>query len=274
MTKHLILALLCMTFGLAARADTADATDDGTHLATSSKAFSDSYEAAMAKLSSDGFEKTLKTPGFGAMANMDVSSITRDIRAEKPIAGVSAGDPAMQYDVILQPGHYGRKKGRTGASGAVVSERALNAHFVSEIAKQLSAGGLKVLVVPADGVKKSLNAKIFLAIHADGSAKACSTGPSLAYEHSSDLLSIHAIGAGLAHAFGYAYEDFRKDNYTADEHKYYMFRRVNTTMLKGLLEVGEVTCARSETRLITASREISFNVASALAFLVHLKDGQ
>jgi N-acetylmuramoyl-L-alanine amidase len=228
----------------------------------------------MTKLSGKGFEDTLKNPVIGAIASSEVAKLTKTIRAEKPIAGVSRGDASVAYDVILQPGHYGRKKGATGASGAKISERALNAHIVRQIAEQLAGKGLKVLVVPADGVQKGLKAKIFLAIHSDGSPKSCSTGPSLGYEDSHDVLSMHAIGAGLAHAFGYDYADFRKDNFTVNESKYYMFHRVNTTMLKGLLEVGEVTCARSEAKLISSSREISSNVAAALFFVTQLQAGQ
>jgi hypothetical protein len=82
---------------------------------------------------------------------------------------------------------------------------------------------------------------------------------------------MHAIGTGLAHAFGYDYSDFRKDNFTVNEAKYYMFQRVEAPMLKGLLEVGEVTCAKSEDRLITSSREITNNVAAALSYLARLE---
>lgn len=255
----------------AAVADTTAPANEGEHLTKSSAAFESSYEAAMAKLAGSGLEDSLKTPKLGAVSNDELKRLTKLIKSETPIAGVSKGDAKLSYDIILQPGHYGRLKGKTGASGKVVSERALNSYFVAQIAKQLRADGHKVLVVPADGVTRGLKAKIFLAIHADGSPRACSTGPSLGYAGDADMFSMHAIGQGLAHAFGYDYGDFRKDNYTAGESDYYMFKRMNTSMLKGILEVGEVTCDKSEQQLIASSKEITFNVASALSFLAKLQ---
>jgi N-acetylmuramoyl-L-alanine amidase len=274
MTRAALAALLIVLITGSAIADNADGPDDGTHLSTSSQAFADSYESSMAKFAQSGFEATLETPGFGAMASGDIAKVTALIKAEKPIAGVSAGDPSLTYDVILQPGHYGRKKGKTGASGAKISERALAAHIVGGMASQLRAAGLKVLVVPADGSKRGLKAKIFLAVHADGSTKKCATGPSLGYAANSNPFAMHAIGMGLAHAFGYDYDKFRKDNFTNDEASYYMFHRVSTTVLTGLLEVGEITCAKSESRLISSSRQITKNVAGALAYLARLEAGE
>ena len=274
MTYRAFVAVLALFVAGPALADTTDGPDDGTHITTNSQAFSDSYDAAVAKLAQSGFEATLENPSFGAMASGDIARITALIKAEKPIAGVSAGDPSLTYDVILQPGHYGRKTGKTGASGAKISERALAAHIVGGMASQLRAAGLKVLVVAADGSKRGLRAKIFLAVHADGSPKACTTGPSLGYAANSNPFAMHAIGMGLAHAFGYDYDKFRKDNFTNNEAGYYMFHRVSTTVLTGLLEVGEITCAKSENRLISSSRQITKNVAGALAYLARLEAGE
>lgn len=58
-----------------------------------------------------------------------------------------------------------------------------------------------------------------------------------------------------------------KDNYTVDEAKYYMFSKVNTEVMKGLLEVGELTCVDSENRLITTSTVVGKNVAAALKYI-------
>jgi N-acetylmuramoyl-L-alanine amidase len=275
MFSRLSIAALALTvWAGAATANPAAEPDDGTHLARSSTSFDASYDAAVAKLAGSGLEETLKVPKLGAVSNDELKLLTQQIKKETPIPGVSKGDIKLSYDIILQPGHYGRLKGKTGASGKVVSERAINNYFVTQIAKHLTAEGLKVLVVPADGVARGLKAKIFLAIHADGSERGCTAGPSLGYDDQEDMFPMHAIGQGLAHAFGYDYADFRKDNYTVGLAEYYMFKRVNTTMLKGILEVGEVTCEKSEQQLIASSKEITFNVASALSYLAKLQSSK
>ena len=78
---------------------------------------------------------------------------------------------------------------------------------------------------------------------------------------------MHAIGFGLARAYGYDYGDFRKDNFTVDEHHYYMFDKVSAPVLTGLLEVGELTCEASEQKLIGSANAISNNVASAIVYI-------
>jgi len=145
------------------------------------------------------------------------------------------------------------------------------------IAQSLRSDGDSVLVISADNYLlptsrnaafDGLRAKVFLAIHADGSVRPCSTGPSLGYQSDSSLLAMHTVGLGLAYALGYNYSDFNRDNFTANEARYYMFKQVEADRLAGLLEVGELTCPASEKQLITSSKLIGLNIARAVNFIV------
>ncbi len=271
MIRRLACAVSVAAFSFAAVAVADDEVDDAAHLTKSSEAFEAGADAAMVELSK-GFADNLETRGLGALSDGEVKAAVATIKKEIPIEGISVGKAGDSYDIILQPGHYGRKKGFTGATGARVAERALTAHLVKGIAQELSDSGLRVLIVPADGVTRGLKTKIFLSIHADGAAKKCATGPSLAYESDRSLLAMHAIGLSLATAFGYKYKDFRKDGYTTNSAEYYMFKKIEASHLEGLLEVGEITCPKSEDRLLATSKELAYNIAHALKFIAGLKE--
>jgi hypothetical protein len=79
-------------------------------------------------------------------------------------------------------------------------------------------------------------------------------------------LAMNFIGLGLADA-RLRSQSFRK-NYTSNEADYYMFRQVRTMRLTGLLEVGELTCEKSERKLIVSSHAVSTNVARAIDFIL------
>lgn len=247
-------------------------------ITSSSTAFEESRTASMTALTNQGFEKGLEAlPIGGGIAARDLRPLIARINAEVPIAEISEGERGVTYDVILQPGHYGRPPGPVGTSGKIVSERALVAYITKLAADDLRRSGNSVLVVSADhylhptaGASDfdGLRAKVFLAVHADGSAHPCSTGPSLAYQSNSSLLAMHAIGFSLAVAVGYEYDEFKEDNFTANEAHYYMFRQVRADRLTGLLEVGELTCPRSEHALIDSADRIGNNLARAIAFIV------
>ncbi len=76
------------------------------------------------------------------------------------------------------------------------------------------------------------------------------------------------VGLGLADALGYDYADFRKANFTTNEANYYMFSLVHAVRLTGILEVGELTCDRSERELIGSSHAVGNNVARAIDFII------
>jgi len=236
-------------------------------VSSSSKQFIDSFDSSVELLEKRGFDRDLKSPSLGAITSSSGKALLAAIVAETPIK-VGMGDPGVEYDIILQPGHYGRKTGKVGTSGELVSERALVAYVVGAAARQLGKQNVNVLVVSADQYSTGLRAKVFLAVHADGSESKCKTGPSLAYEASSSPHAMHAIGWGLAQAMGYVYKDFMRDNFTANEANYYMFGKVKSGTMKGLLEVGELTCAKMEEQLVLNADAIAENLARALAFVV------
>jgi N-acetylmuramoyl-L-alanine amidase len=246
-------------------------------LTVDSAAFNDGAESALAQLAARGFDQGLATPELGSLSTAQLSALAATIRLETPIPNVALGERGVVYDVILQPGHYGRTTGAVGTSGALVSERALVAYITGRVATDLRARGLNVLVVSADRHLRDdrntqafdgLKARVFLSIHADGSVQPCRTGPSLAYHGDNSILAMHAIGFGLSTALGYDYAVFMRDNFTANSANYYMFRRVEAEALTGLLEIGELTCPGTENDLIASSDKIATNVARALAFIV------
>jgi N-acetylmuramoyl-L-alanine amidase len=251
--------------------------DEHPQISASSQPFAQSAQSSMEKLRSAGFANSLETPALGSLPSEEFNKLVSAIQTETPISGVSTGTRGVKYDVILQSGHYGRPPGPVGTSGHLVSERALVAYITNVIAEELRRGGDSVLVLSADHYLRptpglagfdGLKAKVFLAIHADGSVKPCSTGPSLGYHSNSSLLAMHAVGWSLAAALGYKYSDFNHDNFTANEAQYYMFRQVQADRLAGLLEVGELTCPVSEKDLINSAKLVGRNIARALTFIV------
>jgi N-acetylmuramoyl-L-alanine amidase len=239
----------------------------------SSAEYQASFDASVAELQARGFAQGLESPSLNAITSDEGQQRLARILAEQPIQGVGFGSADLLYDVILQPGHYLRKTGATGTSGKLVTERALVAYITARIATDLRANGVKVLVISADNFLKSqpgLRARVFLAVHADGSDRPCSpgSGPSLAYGANASTFAMHAIGWGLSQALGYNYSDFHKDNYTPNEAHYYAFGYITTDLMKGLLEVGELTCPKMEELLITSADAIGSNVARGLRFVI------
>lgn len=259
------MLVVCALTGLPAAHGWAQEVEEASHEA-SPEAFLALQGDDVAKLE-DGFGNQLDTVALGAIPAGEFNKIVAAINKETQIKGTAVGDLNSQYDIIIQPGHYMRTTGRTGAAGKIVSERALVSYIVAKAATKLSDSGLKVLIVPADGVPTGIRTKVFLAVHADGAVKECKIGPSLSYSSTNSLFAMHAIGFGLARAFGYEYEDFMKDNYTVNEAKYYMFSKVNASVMEGLLEVGELSCDGIEKNLIEASEVIGNNVAASLVYI-------
>jgi N-acetylmuramoyl-L-alanine amidase len=249
----------------------ANQAQDSEHpeITASSSEFQQSAASSIALLRKERFVSRLETPSLGSTSNEQFEKLLAEIRAEKPIPHVDDGQSGIAYDVILQPGHYGRQSGAVGTTGQLVSERALVSYMTSVAAESLRRANVSVLVVSADHYPRpGLKAKVFLAIHADGNAQPCSTGPSIGYQSKSSLLAMHAVGWSLGAALGYSYNDFNRDNFTANEASYYMFRQVKGDRLSGLLEVGELTCSKSERQLIGSSTLVGDNIARALQFIV------
>jgi hypothetical protein len=260
------IVLVALSGLLMAQAD----SDDGPRVTSSSKEFNKSAQAALQAFTRNGFSATLLSPELGSVPEQDLMAARAKVLAGGSLS-VEAGNPALIYDVILQPGHYGRTGGRTGTGGKLISEQQIVAYVVGVAAERLRRSNLKVLVVPADGTSNGLRAKVFLAVHADGSTVPCSTGPSLAYPAPVNPYAMHAIGLATSRALGYGYSNFRRDNFTADEGKYYMFSRVKAQYLTGLLEIGELTCPDSEKRVVAGSARLGINVAQAVQFIINLQ---
>lgn len=242
---------------------------EAEHLKASSQEFTSSRTSALKKLRQDGFTAQLLEVGLGAATSDQLRTAAARIKAGAKLQDVAVGDPAVTYDVIIQPGHYGRTAGRTGASGAMVSEQAIVAYLVGATAARLRADGLKVIVVPADNVVAK-SAKVFLAVHAEGSEARCHAGPSLAYKAGISPYAMHAVGLGVSRAMGYAYGQFRADNYTKNESDYYMYKQVDAERLNGLLEIGEITCPAEEQKLVLNADRIANNLALALEYIMRL----
>lgn len=239
---------------------------------SNSSEFERGYQSSVSQLESLGFGPELQSFSLGAINSTDLTRLAAEINREAPIPGVSLGDPQVTYDVILQPGHYGRKSGAVGTTGGRVRERALVAYITARVASALQDRHFSVLVISADQYARNLKGKVFLAIHADGNPHPCTTGPSLAYSNPSSVFAMHAIGWALGSALGYSYDEFKRDNFTANEAHYYMFSRLQAPTMKGLLELGELTCPAMEDKLINASDTIAANIASALSFIKRVSD--
>lgn len=246
----------------------------------SSPEFLQGADASVNTLENSGFAEKLRTPSLGSSSSEASGDMIRKIHNLSKIQGLGVGERGITYDVILQPGHYERKTGKLGTRGELVTEQELVAFISSVIADQLRRDKISVLVISADNYLlpthaepfDGLKAKVFLSVHADGSAPPCKTGPSLAYKSKTSVLAMHAVGLSLSAALGKDYSKFRHDNFTEDEHDYYMFHKIQADRLTGLLEVGELTCREDEIQLIDSSTLIGQNIAQALGFIVHINN--
>ena len=249
----------------------------------SSSAFLESREESLAFLRDIKINENLATPSLGAMTSSQFNQLVATIKAEPKIPEISAGSANTNYDVILQPGHYGRTTGKTGATGALVSERALVSFVTARIASDLRTRGLAVLVVPADGYLRNnpqtpgwdgLRGSAFVAVHADGNENKCKSGPSLGYAPNTSPHEMHVLAVGMAQALGYRYSDFLRDNFTSNEANYYMFKHVPDARLRGLIEIGEVTCPQDEREMIGNAEALAKNIAYSIHFLLSMPSEQ
>ena len=218
----------------------------------------------------------------GKLAASNDSAFKENLKAidrfSKEELTVSSGNTSERYDVILQPGHFWRTSGITGTGGKLVYERNLVAYITKIAAEYLQNEGVKTLVIPADSYQTGLRAKAFLAIHADGNEKSlssvegkCFTGPSMGYDDQSDLLGVHSVGYGLATALNKSYDQFMKDGFTRALREYYAFSDIITSRFEGVLEIGDLTCARDENLLIENADKVGRNIARMLVATVEVE---
>lgn len=265
--NHMKFAVAILAFSYGA-AIAQEASEEEAHPKVYSPELEATYKADIKKLQAMKFQDGLVSGSLGAVSKDAYSAALKSIKTQWNTLKNSPGDSNTTYDAIIQAGHYKRITNLTGASGEAVTEQQLVAYIVKGVAEKLRASGKNVLVLSADEYAAGLKGRIFLAIHADGSKPPCKTGPSLSYQTNSSTLAMHAIGWGLSQALGYKFDEFKKDGYTANAAKYYMYSRVHAPVMKGLLEVGDISCPPVEGRLIVSADGISNNVARAIAFVL------
>lgn len=233
----------------------------------SSDQFVDGSDNSLKELEEAGLLEDLVSRGLAA------KSTVNDIKPLRKLP-VSGGESGTIYDVILQPGHYGRTKNSTGSQGALVSEQEIAAYIVELAAAELKARDINALILHADDFRRDksqtsqfegLRAYIFLAVHADGSVNECKSAPSLGYDANSDLLGMHAIAFGLATSLGYSYKDFMRDGFTSNLTNYYAFKHIKTRGYGGVLEIGELTCPEEEKLLVESASLIGKNLGVSIA---------
>lgn len=258
------VALLLVSVGVSA-----EELIEEAHPAGDSSAFNESQAADLTTLRNMKFGEGLSAPGLGAASAGAYKEALNNILTQWDTLKTETGDPKNHYDVIIQAGHYRRNAGATGAKGKAVSEQKLVAYIVKVASDKIkSRGDMRVLVLSADEYSPGLKTRLFLAVHADGSEKPCTTGPSLSYQKPDSTLAMHAIGWGLSQSLGYKFPEFRKDGFTVNSSKYYMYSKINASVMNGLLEVGEITCPKKERELIASADSIGLNLARAISFVL------
>ena len=143
-------------------------------------------------------------------------------------------------DVLIQAGHEGRTKGKTGAEGRLGREIDWTPIVADEATRILTEAGLKVARIPADLDKGTVyDVGLALFIHFDGATHPCSSGASIGYKGSSDQPAAQAWKALYSKHWRFKWMD---DNFTIDEAHYYGFGYTRTTDAEFVLELGEITC--------------------------------
>jgi N-acetylmuramoyl-L-alanine amidase len=271
------LAAYC-SLALVASVAAADPADEHPAVEGKSAEFRQGLNDSVRIMHESHFEDLLEGKGLGSRTKDEVQQGLKAVRSLGKIDDIDYADLSVTYDVILQPGHYGRTSGSgrpLGTQGNLVSEKSLVAYITARLADQLRDQHLKVLVVSADdyphaqhagGEYKGLRANAFLAIHADGSKTPCNGHPSLAYEKGTNPFGMHVIAYAISTGLGYKFRDFL-ENFTVNEEKYYMWSQVQSSSMKGLLEVGELTCPSSEENLLGSVDAIATDLAAGLMFV-------
>jgi hypothetical protein len=90
----------------------------------SSKQFVESFDRSIDFLEKEGFDRELKAPSLNAITSNSGKALLAAIVAETPIK-VGMGEAETEYDIILQPGHYGRRTGVVGAAGTAHRTRCM-----------------------------------------------------------------------------------------------------------------------------------------------------
>jgi len=137
----------------------------------------------------------------------------------------------LEAPVVVQVGHRGRVRGRTGAPGEVELCLTLARRLRENVCKR----GVDCRVVDAWDRRGRIRTGAFLSLHADGARSSSVSGYSLGFPP-----ECRDYAGDIAHAYKEAVDlPFRGANTTSALREYYMWRRVDGP--KCLLELCFVT---------------------------------
>lgn len=180
---------------------------------------------------------------------------------------LSAASEDINYDVIIQAGHFPRKKGVTGGEGRLVWEQHMTVYIGALLLEYLLASDVNAVLVPADDFGSNLKSRIFVALHTDSapSGRHCTLGPSVGYKtEGSDAKGMHGLAFATAVSLDLSINNFMRDSYTKGLQGYYAFSSVRTELFEGVLEMIELTCERQEVSLLSNSERLASNLSQAI----------
>jgi N-acetylmuramoyl-L-alanine amidase len=208
----------------------------------------------------------MESPGSIAFSPSAIEQQVTKAKAAHANATVAVGDASGAYDIVIQAGHYRRKKGATGGEGQYVNEQEMSAWVGEMLSENLRARGYNVLFIDADNYVEGMRPKIFLSLHTDSSALPCKLGPSVGYDTASDAKGMHGIALALALTMGIDPTAFMRDSYTKGLKSYYAFRDFNVSYFEGVLEMSELSCPSQEEALLSRAELLADNLAVGVHF--------
>lgn len=153
-------------------------------------------------------------------------------------------------NIVIQAGHYPRKRGATGTGGldGDPTEQEFNIETAMISAIELRRAGHAAKVIWADVPDAEYKGDGFVAIHCDGSVNPSARGASVGYRNTPG----HEFAQAWKHAYASeGWVGFRPDNYTAALAGYYGTRRAVTVgnARAFIAEAGFLTNPEDEARL-------------------------
>ncbi|CAA6818338.1 MAG: Unknown protein [uncultured Sulfurovum sp.] len=163
----------------------------------------------------------------------------------------------LNTTVLIQAGHVGRLTGNIGSIHNGLVESEWNERVAIRVEDILKNRGIMVERVGAR--IPAANAEIAIAIHFDGSEKACLTGASIGHDGSEGS---RLLAKNWRQEYG-AFFPFKwhGDNFTKNLSDYYGFSKVNTSKGFLVLELGEITCKEQTDWLEPRLGEVASRVA-------------
>jgi hypothetical protein len=190
------------------------------------------------------------------------------------LAGSTAAR-ADDVDVVVQAGHQGRPAScapnhvhacNIGASSADGNEREIvwTPIVADAAAAALRAAGYRVARRPADYPAHD-RARVFLAVHFDGSEAPCASGTSVGFPATTSPAFVAMWRSRYDRTF--PFKDVGTNISTNEEH-YYGFRKADAPQ-KLLIEYGEITCPAQVAWLRPRLHELGTMTARFVAGWLH-----